>query len=118
MHLRQSGPAYGQNYAGIYTDNAGTPDRIVAHAAMGPVYLSNGTSTAGRWLQVPMGVYLPAGDYWIAMLAVDAQHDIAVDTSGGTDRTYVTNATGQADWGFFAPTTTAKDYSIRASLLS
>jgi hypothetical protein len=115
-HLRQSGGAAGETRAGLYTDVSGTPGVLLAQPAPGSTYLSSG-STVGRWFCFPVGMWLAAADYWIAVFDISAVHDIAVDTSGGTDRTYTSNTTAQADWGFFTPTTTSKDYSIRASIV-
>lgn len=120
-HMRQSGATAGDTRFGLYTDSSGTPDQLIWASSQGLYYLAGaagtGSSSPGRWFGCAVGLHLAAADYWIAVFDIDAKHDIAVVTTGGGDRTYVSNASTQADWGLFTPTTTSKDYSIRASIL-
>jgi hypothetical protein len=77
------------------------------------------TSTA-RWYHRPIGVFLTAGDYWIGVAQLDHSGaealSIAYDT--GTDKTITAGGTWIPDGKFYSRTTTARDYSIRASILS
>lgn len=109
----------------IYSDNAGIPDSILAYNVnpTSSVALDDtngaGGNNVGRWLGVPIGKWLTAGDYWIAVASLDAATEgqrIAYDT-GGTDRFYLPGGDWFVDWGFNTPTTGTKDYSIRANTI-
>ena len=109
----------------IYSDAAGTPDSIVAYSVnpTSSVALDDtsgaGGNTTGRWLGVPMGKWLTAGTYWIAVASLDSLTEgqrIAYAASG-SDRYYLAGGDWFTDWGFSAPTTSTRDYSIRANLV-
>lgn len=125
-YLRQSGPNAAPVWGVVYTDNSGTPDKVIMVSSSGAVnastgfYLNNsGTNPGpGRWMSLGGGIYLPAGTYWIGVFQASvAETDIAYDSGAGADRFYDSNTTGVTDWGLFAPTTTTKAHSIRASIL-
>jgi len=114
--------------AAVYDDTAGTPNRVVAYVQGDDAsVLLDDTSGAGgntdpRWLAIPIGKWLTAGDYWIAYQhgrAAGAETRIYFDGSG-SDRTYDPGGASYwfVDWGFYAPTTTANRYSIRANILT
>lgn len=99
--------------AGVMSDNAGTPLNMIATAhpiiddaavALDPLYMN----TTARFLAVPIGIWLPAADYWlvIAMMAgADSRIQLAYDaTTGGTDRSYTTG-----------PSPVMGDHSLHAS---
>jgi len=115
-------------YACVFSDNAGTPDLLLAQVAPGDggvmLYLSKASATNGtaRWFSTPIGMWLSAGDYWIGVQmfqgAGNQPFTIYYDATG-SDRYQTSSFNGNADWGgLFAPTTTANQYSIRGSLLS
>jgi hypothetical protein len=111
---------YGAHLMPLY---AGSPDILLAAntSLNGGMYLSNSASMpgAGRWLSIPIGATLASGDYWIAFLVDTARIDIANDGSG-SDRHFTSsvNAISGTYPSAFAVTTTALQYSIRASILS
>lgn len=107
----------------VYSDNAGTPDKIIAlnvHAnstmLLDSASGSTGDGTA-RWVGIPIGKWLPAGDYWLAVQLTDSSIlNIAYDGSG-SDRYYTSGGAWFADWGFYTPTTTSNKYSIRGNTI-
>lgn len=124
-HLRNNTSGSNVNGAGfgLYADNAGAPREFLGVGGF-PVLDSQILQTAagvnglGRWLGGAFGRWLDAGDYWVALYAVDSTGlDVAVTTTGGTDRTYTAGGGWQTDAGYTAVTTTVKNYSIRASIL-
>lgn len=105
---------------GLFTDNAGAPSKIIAYLPFPGnsfnLYIDNGTY---RWLHFPMGVYLDAGDYWIAFgkSSTNGTAGIKYD-AGGVDKYFDTSGAwfGASDIG--AATATTTDYSIRGSVLT
>jgi hypothetical protein len=80
---------------------------------------STGSVFAQRWFHMPIGVYLPAGDYWLAVqaVAINAGNiQIAYDT-GGSDYSYVPGGVWFADGTRYTPTADSRHYSIRGDLL-
>lgn len=112
--------------AAIYLDNSGTPSNVIAVA--GPLSkesdglsLSNiFLSTTVRAVTIPIGKWLAAGDYWIAIgifsAASDARNSLAYNSGSGSDRTQ----TGPAfrDHSVTATSTTSHDFCIYADVLS
>ncbi len=111
--------------AAVYTDAAGTPGLVVAYSVnpltsiMLDALAGAGGDGVGRWLHIPIGLYVAAGDYWIAVAGMDTitSMQIAYDGSG-SDRYYTAAGTWFVDWGWYAPTTGSNKYSIRASIIS
>ena len=108
---------------GILTDNAGSPDIIIAASGLrdGEFYLSNSASMpgAGRWVSIPIGATLAAGDYWLAVMVDLNRVDIAKDGSG-SDRYFTSSlfAISGTYPSVFTVTTSTDKYSIRASILA
>lgn len=108
----------------LYTDSAGTPQYLVAANMMSNdlILLDNaaggGGNTNPRWFHIPIGAYVTAGDYWIAVGGGDVAGFRIYYDGSGSDRYYTSGGSWSADWGFYAPTTTANQYSIRASLIT
>lgn len=125
-HLRARSDVVASFGAVLYDDNSNSPGKLIHANASGPLsdvmLLSTtaaGTNMAGRWVGFPMGKYLAAGDYWIALWVRDGDgHDIAVDTTGGTDTRHNTGNAWMADGTRYTQSVTTKRYSIRASVLS
>lgn len=119
--------------AAIMTDNAGTPENVVAvggmdrtgaasagtahvHALLGGLVLN----TTARFVSLPVGVDLAAGDYWIVVMNVAATgNDVQFAYSSGTgsDRTKATTD-GAYDHSVGASSTGTNDYSLYANLLT
>lgn len=123
IYLRPSTDNTSGALATVMLDNAGEPGVLVGFSEITTalLYLSNSASMpgAGRWVSFPIGITLPAGDYWIAFAGVGALWDIANDGSGAdhyfTPGTlYVTGAYPSA-WTI---TTGSVKYSIRANVIS
>jgi len=125
-HIRGSAADLGSSQAaGVFSDSGGSPDLVLAfvgydHDAVS-VYLRKSIGAAGtfRWFCTPIGIWLPAGDYWIFIHNRNGGNDLHYD-SGGSDR-YMTEGAGLGitDWdGLYSPTTSSNTYSIRANVLS
>jgi hypothetical protein len=112
----------GSLMAGVYSDSAGTPaDLIHLTSQTATSLLLDDTSGGGgnavaRWHAVSCGLYLAAGDYWMAFMSVGTQPRFYYDATG-SDRHYTAGGAWMADWGFYSPTTSANQYSIRGSFL-
>lgn len=108
--------------AAVYDDNAGNPRYLIAYMmqSTGSALLDavNGTGSGAetyRWLDVPMSVWLTAGDYWLAVTTAAGTFDIAYDGSG-SDRYYTAGGRWYTDAGWYAVTSNASNkYSIRGS---
>lgn len=109
----------------VYTDVSGTPGLLI-HQSQNPTVgmLLDAASGAtgdgvGRWLGLSVGRWLAAGDYWIAVSALETVNilQMAYDT-GGSDRYYSSGGAWFTDWGFYTPTTSSNSYSIRAGFVA
>ena len=107
----------------VYTDSAGVPSRLISYFGnpLLSVLLESTTATpVARWLSMPMAVRVTSGDYWIGVVnnATVGPGTIAYDV--GTDKHYTPGGAWAADpgGGLYALTTSARQYSIRASFLT
>lgn len=71
-----------------------------------------------RWYQVPVGAWLEAGEYYLAIQQhrSPASLQIAYD-DGGTDLSYAPGGPWFSDLGWYAVAVTGRSYSIRASVV-
>lgn len=109
--------------AALYSDSGGSPS-LLMHYIMNPATsllldtASGGGGVAPRWFSIPCGTYLTAGNYWISVMTINnALLNIYYDGSG-SDRYYTASGDWFSDWGFYSPTTSSNNYSIRASFIS
>jgi hypothetical protein len=96
----------------VCEDNAGEFGNVVSDLPLPGtnVFLN----TTFRWFSSPMGVWLPAGTYWIGFLSTAAVQ-IHYDT-GGSDR-YHDHGQYIADGDRAAQTNSTRKYSIRANTI-
>lgn len=118
-HLKDGGGGQVASFqVALFADNAGAPGKVLFLG--GGIHVNNSfvpDATAG-WVGAPVGAYLSAADYWIAVDMTDnGSAVIYLDTSGGTDRYYDPGNVWIADSSLETVNTTVKDYSIRASIL-
>jgi len=104
----------------LTTDASGVPDHLIIRAAVASTVFQETSSGAqpGRWVAMPIGAWLTAGDYWIGFWCSSTGLDIANDGSGSD--VFWTSA-GQYVSGTYynsGKTTGSVKYSIRASILS
>lgn len=102
----------------VYTDVAGAPGLVIAagQGKMGQLALN---ATTPRWFHSPVGVWLPAGTYWIAVRLADSGGSVITQINydgSGADRTATGASEQWADWARLTPTTTSNRYSIRADV--
>jgi hypothetical protein len=100
----------------LYTDSSG-PDKVIAFSER--TLMS--TAANFRWVDMPLGAWVTAGTYWIAIRTTDlggAQlAQIAYDGSG-SDRTATGQPASWYDWaGWGAQATSSNRYSIRANTI-
>jgi hypothetical protein len=120
---RDAGDHLGDLAAALFTDNAGSPDLLIAGSNVQLVTVglikAAGVQGSARWFHRAMGVYVTATDYWIAVTEPSGAsgHRIYKDGSG-SDRYYTSAGTWIIDSGFYTVTTSTDKYSIRASIIS
>lgn len=103
---------------GLLSDNAGTPLNILAEAsalssANNVLYLN----ATARWISLPLGIYVAAGDYWASFLSTSAALSVAYDGSGA-DKYINQGGTWLSDGSQGTITATTNKYSIRLNTLS
>lgn len=107
--------------AAIYSDAAGIPGVVlgsVTHETNRLLLITQGGAQAFRWYHMPIGMWLTAGTYWLAVFVQNnpSAITIAYDT-GGSDHTSPSgNNSSLVDWG--TDTNAAKAYSIRADFIA
>lgn len=110
----------------VYDDNAGAPRNIIS-----PPWPSITTSptrvgamilnTTARWLQLPVGMVLAAGDYWIGVwhTTTDNYIQLAYDASGSDYYIDTSDAQNEpTDQSIQAASTSTNKYSIYGNLLA
>lgn len=112
------GTAMGPSVA-VYTDNSG-PDKLIAGVPSSGILIN--PSSGFRWVELPVGVWLTAGDYWIAVRTTDLGGAVVCQMkydSGGSDKAGNMGANAWYDWSNVGSvSTTANRYSIRANVIS
>lgn len=101
---------------GVLIDASGLPTNVVAMSSTGSTLGLKG-GNAARWVTVPIGIYLAAGDYWLALtptLIGASGAQLAYD--GGSDR-YFSVGAFILDGDYAAQTDSTRKYSIRASVI-
>jgi hypothetical protein len=104
----------------LLEDAAGSPGKMIAHnlpGQSGGISIFNcQLSTVARWVEVPLSVWLPAGDYWLGM---GVWNNITVHKDGsGSDQTKAPGDSSWFDSYTSSMTTTTDKYSMRGLLLS
>jgi Major tropism determinant N-terminal domain len=114
----------GFNFA-VYSDNAGSPAGPIAGGTYVPTFSTGDmlfAVTTPRWYHLPIGVWLPAGNYWLVFIVThnSGTFQVAKDATGGTDATISGGASVFQDVaaGSLTVTPTTNRYSVRADLLS
>lgn len=115
-YLSAATGAFGGPAAALYTDVTGAPGLVIA-ATPGLIY-NNALGNGARWIDVPFGVYAPAGTYWIAVRIADTGGAVlpTIAYDAGSDDTMIAGSNSFPDWS--GGTVTARKFSIRASVLS
>jgi hypothetical protein len=104
----------------VWEDNAGDPRYLFAASSplvILPDHANDASAGTARWFHQAMGLWVPAGDYWIGVQASAATLVLTKDGSGA-DRYYTTTYSGAEDAGYRTVTTTTDRYSLRASLVN
>ena len=111
--------------AGVFTDNSGVPGNVIAGIGLTERSPFSGTSdwnltynlsVTPRWVTIPVGIWLPAGTYWIVVQSggIAAGAITHYYNSGGSD---YTKTAGGTFWGDTGGTNSGREYSIRATIL-
>lgn len=113
---------------GVLSDNAGAPLSVIAATGMvnvestsGPL-INLGMSTTVRDLAVPVGRWLTAADYWLAVYihsAADSRIQLAYNSGSGSDRKFtgVTPILSDQSYNSYGASDT-NDYCIYADILT
>ena len=130
VYMKWAEDGLGAIAAGVYTDSSGPAAAIAGatygankgNAAAGSIFdpTASGPTFNARWFHLPMGVYLTAGTYWIAVtMSSDTTQPVIYYDGSGSDK-YWTPAgpVRMLDGGLVTVNTSANKYSIRGSLLS
>lgn len=107
----------------LLNDNSGTPNQILSYVinpsqSLLPDNASGAGGLTARWIDMPCGVYLAPGDYWIAVMSLESALLAIYYDGSGSDRYYTSGGNWFSDWGWYSPTTSSNQYSIRASLIN
>jgi hypothetical protein len=119
----QTGDHVGSLSVGVFSDNSGTPLRILQynHVVNTDVLTESAVGTpVARWLAAPINYYNDSGGsqtVWIAVMDSSAfPNQIAYDSGG--DSYYTSGGGWFADAGFYTVTVSARKYSIRADVVN
>lgn len=108
----------------VFTDNAGSPNLLIAAVRSGvrsgDFFLSDTAGAGdGRWFHLPVGIWLAAGTYWIGIQEQHAGNNLEIAKDGsGSDKYTVPGGEWMTDAGLNTITSTTDTYSIRGSVLS
>lgn len=108
--------------AAVFADNSSTIGYLLAYnanpsASFGMQDSASPTYVAG-WVAIPIGIWLPAGDYWIAVQinVTSGTFQLYYDTSG-SDRYYTPGGMWFTHGQRYSQTDSTRKYSIRASTI-
>lgn len=107
--------------AAVFDDVAGSPKHVLGYSSFFSQDLiiqeASGAVADGRWLDLSIGKWLPAGTYWIGVMAGGGNNfSIAYDGSG-SDKYYTAGGNWVADAGFYTINTSANKFSIRGTTI-
>jgi hypothetical protein len=107
--------------AAVFTDNAGTPELMIA-ANMPPttsLIFSVAAASSARWFGLAMGKWLTAGDYWlgVGMMSADSGNVRLYYDGSGSDKYYTESGSWISDAGRVTVNTSANKYSIRGNTI-
>lgn len=113
----------------VFEDNSGTPRYVLGYSGSSDYNsaLLDGSdllmepsvgNAVARWLHRDLGLWCPAGTYWIAVMDTSVSPSTIAFDATGADRIYTSGGKWFADWGFYSPTTTGNQYSIRAEVMT
>lgn len=122
-NIKGNGSNVGVIGAGVYEDAAGpVPGKLIAAGSLGHAGSSQISgvflNTTARWVAIPMGIWLPADDYWIAWMnssTTSGVLSIQYSSGTGSDRTRLNSGPWLDDSSTSAGT---NDFSIYADLLT
>lgn len=133
--INQTGVSVFDISAAIFEDDptansgAGGPATPIAYSGMGAgdggdddgysVALPSSATSTDSWLALPIGKWLEAGDYWIGVQLLSAQANTVnlYKESSGSDLYFTAAENWIVGGQFYTNTTSAADYSIRASII-
>lgn len=98
----------------VYADNAGVPGKLLAASISANTDVLNMSTTPG-WVGLPVGQWLTAADYWIAVKDIDGQSIIAYDS--GSDRIWAEGGAWWSDGSLVTTSDSTRKYSVRANFL-
>jgi hypothetical protein len=103
----------------VMADSAGTPTQLLSYN-LSSLALNNYLEGAGdyRWLELPIGLWVPAGTYWIGVVSFRTS-TVALRLSYDAGADKISTAAGDwiQDGNASTVTDSTKDYSIRANTI-
>lgn len=104
---------------GIATDSGGVPTTLIAvnNGSSDPNGFLTGAAGTVSWLEMPIGIWLTAGDYWVCVqfFRNPATFDVYYDS--GTDRTATAGGFYVAPDAIHTTSDSTRKYSIRANTI-
>ncbi len=119
IHCKSDGANVPYIHYAVCDDNAGTIGNLIAiNVSQDNAAYMN---TTYRWLGAAMGVWLPAGDYWIGFMAEGAasiNFEVHYDTGGSDRKIASSGGNWLMDGSMASQTNTTRKYSIRGNFVS
>lgn len=105
----------------LMDDTAGSPTYLRSSLVQPDLSAFIDKAGVARWYHMPVGMWLTAGDYWIAFCqhshSGSEQTQLAYDGSG-SDVTFVSGGNWATEGDQYSNTVTSNKYSIRADILT
>lgn len=104
----------------LFDDNSNAPGKVIGYAGISADVTFIPLTTYGqRWVDMPMGKWLTAGDYWVGVFGVSNSTALRLAYDGsGSDQYFTAGGAWVADATFHTITTGSRKYSIRASVIN
>lgn len=119
LYMSPNGDNVATNRFAIMADNAGSPGDLMATSVpfVGNTFLLSraGPTNQAAWITIPIGIWLTAGDYWLAWEPSGTNVRIAYDA--GSDRKYTSGGTWVAHGGRYTDSDTTRKYSAYATVV-
>lgn len=105
----------------LFTDNANKPNILLGHSVNPPTSVFPGQQGSltvhPGWRHVPLGLWVPAGTYWLGIQDTGPNPMELFYDTGGSDQTWTAGGAWFTD-APASPSDSTFKYSIRADLIS
>lgn len=118
LYVKGDGAHVGLKGVAVLDDNSGAPGKVIAvnaaETSSAIVDVEAFINTTARWVAKPLGVWLPAGTYWLGVCH-GASNSLAFDGSGGDFKG--SSSTWATDASLTSYTNSSNKYSIRGNII-